>query len=124
MDAILNIIIIILILGVIIFVHELGHLIASKIFKVYVEEFAIGMGPKILGKKIGETLYTLRLFPIGGYNKIKGEEYEEDDKDPRSLRNQKAYVRIIIFLSGVFMNVLLAILIFYGLIISMDFNFP
>lgn len=124
MDAILNIIIIILILGVIIFVHELGHLIASKIFKVYVEEFAIGMGPKILGKKIGETLYTLRLFPIGGYNKIKGEEYEEEDKDPRSLRNQKAYVRIIIFLSGVFMNVLLAILIFYGLLISMDFNFP
>ncbi len=130
MSVLLNILIIIVILGIVILVHELGHLIACKLTKVYVEEFAIGMGPKIYSKKIGETLYSIRAFPIGGFNRIRGEEYEEDcegvekvDKDPRSLVNQKPGVKLFIILSGVLMNVLLAVFIFYFLLISNSFKF-
>ncbi len=126
MMFILNILIIVIILGIVIFVHELGHLIACKLTKVYVEEFAIGMGPKIYSKKIGETLYSIRAFPIGGFNKIRGEEYDEEkkeDKDPRSLSNQKPGVKLFIILSGVVMNVLLAAIIFYFLLFSTSFRF-
>ncbi len=118
--------IIILILGVVIFVHELGHLIACKLTKVYVEEFALGMGPKLFSRKIGETEYSLRAFPIGGFNRIKGEEFEKEnqmDDDPRSLSNQTPGVKLFIILSGVFMNFLLAIAIFYFILISMSFKF-
>jgi regulator of sigma E protease len=128
MVFILNILIIILILGLIILVHELGHLIACKLTKVYVEEFAIGMGPKLYSRQIGETLYSLRLFPIGGFNKIKGEEYQEEeveeDSDPRSLRNQKPLVKTFIYLSGVLMNILLAVIIFYITLATMSFQWP
>ncbi len=128
MVFILNIVIIVLILGLIILVHELGHLIACKLTKVYVEEFAIGLGPKLYSRKIGETLYSVRLFPIGGFNKIKGEEYEEEggeeDNDPRSLRNQKPLVKAFIYLSGVLMNILLAVVIFYVFLASMAFQWP
>ncbi len=125
MTFILNLVIILVILGIVIFVHELGHLIACKITKVYVEEFAIGLGPKIYSRKIGETIYTIRALPIGGFNKIKGEEFdsEVEDTDPRSLVNQKPSVKLFIILSGVFMNLLLAICIFYILLISMSFQF-
>lgn len=125
MAFILNIIIIVIILGVVIFVHEFGHLLACKLTKVYVEEFAIGMGPKIFSKKIGETLYSLRAFPIGGFNKIKGEEFEdgeEKDDDPRSLKNKGASVKILIFLSGVIMNVALAVAIFNFLFLINSFQ--
>jgi regulator of sigma E protease len=125
MAFILNIIIILVILGIVIFVHELGHLIACKLTKVYVEEFAIGMGPKIFSRKYGETVYSLRALPIGGFNKIRGEDFEDEkaDSDPRSLVNQKPHVKLFIILSGVLMNLLLAVLIFYILLISMSFKF-
>ncbi len=125
MEVVLNILIILIILGVVIFVHELGHLIACKLTKVYVEEFAIGMGPKIFSKKFGETIYSLRALPIGGFNKIRGEEFDSEkiDTDPRSLVNQRSRVKLFIILSGVLMNFLLAVLIFYALLISMSFKF-
>ena len=63
----------ILILGVLIFIHELGHFVAAKCFGVYVEEFALGMGPAILKKQGKETLYSLRIFPLGGYCAMRGE---------------------------------------------------
>ena len=125
MAFILNIIIILVILGIVIFVHELGHLIACKLTKVYVEEFAIGMGPKVFSCKYGETIYSLRALPIGGFNKIRGEDFEDEkaDSDPRSLVNQKPHVKLFIILSGVLMNLLLAVLVFYILLISMSFKF-
>ena len=125
MAFVFNIIIILLILGIVIFVHELGHLIACKLTKVYVEEFALGMGPKLYSKKIGETIYSLRALPIGGFNKIRGEEYEDgvEDTDPRSLANQKPGVKLFIILSGVLMNLLLAVAIFYFILISMGYRF-
>lgn len=123
MAFLLNMIIIILILSIVIFVHELGHLIACKLTKVYVEEFAIGMGPKVFSRKFGETIYSIRALPIGGFNKIRGEDFEEKDDDPRSLSNQKPGTKLFIILSGVLMNLLLAVGIFYILLISMSFKF-
>ena len=125
MAFVLNMLIILVILGIVIFVHELGHLIACKLKKVYVEEFALGLGPKVYSKKIGETIYSIRAFPVGGFNKIKGEDFETEgeDADPRSLVNQTPGVKLFIILSGVLMNLILAIVIFYILLASMSFRF-
>ncbi len=130
MEILLNIVIIIIILGIIILVHELGHLIACKLTNVYVEEFAIGLGPKIYSKQKNENLYSVRLLPLGGFNKIRGEEFEDEetearqDLDPRSLKNQTSGVKAFIYLSGVLMNILLAVFIFYAFLISMSFQWP
>ena len=98
--------------GIMIFVHELGHFIAAKRFGVLVHEFAIGMGPKIFSFGKGETKYSLRLFPIGGYVKLEGENELEENDNPRSFSNLKPLKRIIILIAGAFMNVLLGFLIF------------
>ena len=70
----MNLIYFLLILGVIVLVHEFGHFIMAKIFKVYVFEFAIGMGPKIFEIKGKETVYSIRLLPLGGFVSLAGEE--------------------------------------------------
>ena len=90
MSVILNILLFVLILGVIVFVHEFGHFIFAKLTGVYVYEFAIGMGPKIWGKKGKETEYTLRAIPIGGFCQLAGEDVEDDElkKVPEDRRLQ------------------------------------
>ena len=104
-----------IILSVIIMVHEFGHLLSAKFFKVYCKEFALGMGPKIWGFKGKETEYNLRLFPFGGYVAMAGEEsIGEDLPLNRSLLGIKKYQRIIIMLSGIFMNFVLAFILFVG----------
>ena len=70
-----NLLMFVIVLGVIVFIHELGHFTWAKIAGVYVYEFALGMGPKLYGKKIGETEYTIRLIPIGGFCSMAGEDY-------------------------------------------------
>lgn len=110
----MSILITILGFGVMIFIHELGHFIAAKKFGVLVHEFSIGMGPKLLSKKGKETVYSLRLLPIGGYVKLEGEnslEEEQDKNDPRSFINLHPFKRIIILFAGAFMNILLGILL-------------
>ena len=100
--------------GIMIFIHELGHFIAAKKFGVLVHEFSIGMGPKLFSKKGKETMYSLRLLPIGGYIKLEGEnalEEEEDLNNPRSFINLHPFKRIIILFAGAFMNVLLGFLL-------------
>lgn len=97
------------ILVVLVVVHEAGHFFTAKFFKVKVLEFAIGYPPKIWGKKIGETEYTINWLPLGGFVRLLG---EEDPSDPRSLAAQPAYARIIIMAAGSVMNVLLPILLF------------
>ncbi|MDX9873140.1 MAG: site-2 protease family protein, partial [Clostridia bacterium] len=74
----------IVIFGVIIFVHEFGHYIVAKLTGIRVEEFALGMGPKAVGKKWGETLYTIRVLPLGGFCKMAGETGERDYKEERT----------------------------------------
>ena len=73
----MSIIFTIIILGMIIFVHELGHFLTAKYYKMPVNEFAVGMGPKILSKKLGETVYSIRSLPLGGFVNIGGMQYEE-----------------------------------------------
>lgn len=110
----MSILITILGFGIMIFIHELGHFIAAKRFGVLVHEFSIGMGPKLFSKKGKETLYSLRLLPIGGYVKLEGEnatEEEYDISDPRSFINLHPFKRIIILFAGAFMNVLLGFLL-------------
>ncbi|MGE4352801.1 MAG: RIP metalloprotease [Oscillospiraceae bacterium] len=94
----------ILIFGVLIAVHELGHFMAAKACGVRVNEFAIGMGPAIWKKQRGETLYALRVLPIGGYCAMEGE--DEDSGDPRSFQSQSRIKRFIILVAGAAMNFL------------------
>ena len=89
--------------------HEFGHFIVAKIVGVKVNEFAIGMGPLIWQSQKGETKYSLRAIPIGGYNAMEGE--DENSDDPRGFNNQNALSRILILIAGVTMNVLIALLI-------------
>lgn len=96
--------------GVLIIVHELGHFTLAKLNGVRVEEFSIGMGPKILSKQGKETKYSLGIFPIGGYVKMMGE--EEVVQDERSFSAKSPLRRISIIIAGVVMNYLLAIAIF------------
>ncbi len=99
----------ILLFGVLVGVHELGHFAAAKACGVKVEEFALGMGPAILQKQKGETVYSLRCIPFGGFCAMAGEDEESDD--PRAFMNQAAWKRIIILVAGAAMNFLLGLLI-------------
>lgn len=101
-----KIIILILMFAVLVIVHEWGHYIAAKKNGVLVHEFAIGMGPKIWSKKKGETLYSIRLLPIGGFCNMEGE--VGDSGNPRAMSAKKPWRRLIIFAAGALMNFLLA----------------
>ena len=106
----------ILIFGVLIGIHEFGHFITAKACGVKVEEFSIGMGPAIFKKKKGETLYSLRAIPLGGYCAMLGE-YEEND-DPRAFTSQAPWKRAIILCAGAAMNFLLGLVVIFCLYIS------
>lgn len=101
----------ILIFGVLILVHELGHFIVAKATGIRVEEFAIGMGPKVFGVKYGETDYSLRALPIGGYNKMSGMEPGTED-DERGFNSKSVFQRMMVIIAGSLMNFLLAIVLF------------
>ena len=107
--TIVYILIAILLFGVLITVHEAGHFTAAKLCGVRVNEFAVGMGPAIIKKRKGETDYSLRCIPIGGFCSMAGEDEESDD--PRAFTNQPAWKRLIILVAGSFMNFLLGMLI-------------
>ncbi len=103
------IILAILIFGVLIAVHEFGHFAVAKACGVRVNEFSIGMGPLLLQRKKGETDYSLRLFPIGGYCAMEGE--DEDSEDERALNRQPFWKQFLIFVAGAAMNFLTGFLI-------------
>ncbi len=103
------IIITVLAFGILIADHELGHLIAAKLCGVKVNEFAIGMGPTIFKKEKGETVYSLRCLPIGGFCAMEGE--DEDSGDPRSFVRQNPLKKIFILVAGSAMNFLLGFLV-------------
>lgn len=113
MNGIFTAIAAIIIFAIMIFVHELGHFIAAKALGVKVIEFALGMGPKIISKKIGETIYSLRLIPVGGFCSMEGE--DEEAKSERSFSSKKPWMRLIILVAGAFMNILLGFVILVGL---------
>lgn len=117
---ILTIIITLLIICVLVIVHELGHFLAAKKTGVFVEEFAIGMGPKLFGHQGKETLFTIRAIPVGGFCKMRGEEPEEDSegkiipKDPLALPDQRSFEaknraqKLFILVAGSGMNIIFA----------------
>lgn len=107
MTGILTVICVILIFGLIIFIHEFGHFITAKLFGVTVHEFAIGMGPKLFGKQKGDTLYSVRLIPMGGYVKMEGE--DEDSESEGAFSKKKPWQRFIILFAGAFMNLVLGL---------------
>lgn len=91
-----------------IFPHELGHFIVAKAVGVKVNEFAFGMGPALFQREKGETLYSIRLIPIGGYCAMEGENEESDN--PRSFNNKPGWAKISVLAAGAAMNVLISVL--------------
>lgn len=102
MNTFFSILLAVLAFGFLVVIHELGHFIAAKLSGVQVNEFAIGMGPKIIGFKKGETDYSLRILPIGGFCAMEGE--DEDTGNSRAFTNKPVYKRLIILVAGSFMN--------------------
>lgn len=109
-------------LGVLIFIHELGHFLAAKLTGMRVERFSIGFPPRAFGKKIGETDYCISWIPVGGYVKIAGmidesfdTEYLQHDPQPWEFRAKPLRARMLVICAGVIMNVMLAVLIFWGI---------
>ena len=109
----------ILAFGILIAVHELGHFMVAKACGVKVNEFSLGMGPAILQKQGKETVYSLRLFPIGGYCAMEGE--DADTGDPRAFTAKPAWQRVLILCAGAAMNFLLGFVLI--LCISPNANF-
>lgn len=99
----------ILFFGIIIMSHELGHFAFARIFKVKINEFSIGMGPLLFKKRRGDTDYSLRLLPIGGYCAMEGE--EEDSEDTGAFNKKPCWQRAIIILAGATVNIICGIII-------------
>ena len=99
----------ILLFSILIFVHELGHFAAAKLSGVQVNEFSMFMGPALWKKQIGETLYSIRLIPIGGFCAMEGE--DEDTDNPRSFQKAAWWKRLIILVAGAAMNFLVGVLL-------------
>lgn len=117
MTVLFNILLFIIILTIIISIHEFGHFIWAKITGVYVYEFAIGMGPKIFSKQYGETVYSIRAIPFGGFCSLAGEDLDEDDakKVPkkRRLQNKSCWERFLIMVFGPLNNFILAVVLLF-----------
>ena len=118
MTTVLLIIIAVLLFALIIFVHEFGHFITAKLCGIKVNEFALGMGPKIFKKQGKETLYTLRLFPIGGFCAIEGE--DGDSEDERSFNKKPVWQRMIVIIAGAVMNIILGLILMCIVLCSQD----
>lgn len=100
---------------VMISLHEFGHFIVAKLLNFKVDEFSVGMGPAIFKKKKGETQYSIRALPLGGYCKFEGED-EEDNSDPRAFANQKAWKRLLVLLAGGIFNIILGFMLFMAIV--------
>jgi regulator of sigma E protease len=114
MSILLTIIIFAFILGLLIFVHELGHFVVAKRAGMKVEEFGFGFPPRLFGIKKGETVYSLNLIPLGGFVKVLGEDPgAEGEDDPRSFSRQGFWPRLLVLLAGVLMNFVFAWFLFF-----------
>lgn len=109
MNIFVTIIVTILIFGLIIFIHELGHFLVAKASGIRVNEFALGMGPTLFHFGKGETKYALRLFPIGGFVSMEGE--DDDSEDERAFFRKPVWKRILVVLAGAAMNLILGFIV-------------
>jgi regulator of sigma E protease len=106
----------IIVLGILIFVHELGHFLMAKLCNVKVLKFSLGFGPKVIGHQHGETEYLVSAFPLGGYVKMCGENIEEEvtnEDIPRSFAHKSVWQRFLIVLAGPVFNILFAVFLFF-----------
>jgi regulator of sigma E protease len=115
--TVITIIIAILIFFLLIFVHETGHLLFAKLTGVQVNEFSLGMGPKIAGFRKGETEYVFRALPIGGACVMEGE--DEDSENPRAFTAKPARIKALVLFGGSLMNILLAFIVVSMIIFSL-----
>ncbi|MCX7821497.1 MAG: RIP metalloprotease RseP [Brevinematales bacterium] len=108
---VIGIIVAFLVMGVLIFVHELGHFLLAKLNGIGVEAFSIGFGKELFGFTLGETRYRISLLPFGGYCKLKGEGEEEAKNDPKAMYNRPPYARLLTVLAGPAFNYLFALIV-------------
>lgn len=115
-------IIAILMLGILILVHELGHYLVGRLFKFKIKEFSVGMGPKIISRvsKKTDIRYSLRGIPLGGFVSFLGE--DDEDNDPRAMNNMPWYSRALLFFAGAGFNIVFAFLLIAILITSVGYN--
>ena len=114
----------IFVFGILVTVHEFGHFITAKLTGMKVEEFSIGFGPTIYQQQEGETLYSLRMLPLGGYNKIAGMDPDDPEDPERGFNSKPVSSRMLVILAGSLMNIFLPVLIFFGLFLSFGMDVP
>lgn len=132
MNIVVTILLVIVVLGLLIFVHELGHFLAARAIGATVKEFALGYGPRILSKEYKGTIYSIRVLPLGGFVNIlgdsdpgkEGEEVEKEVDVEGNLKNKSKLAQIFVMLAGVTMNILLAILFYYLILGFSDWKVP
>lgn len=117
MTTVLLVIIAVLLFGLIIFIHEFGHFFTAKLCGVRVNEFSMGMGPQLFSFTKGETQYSLRLFPIGGYCAMEGE--DEESGDERAFGNKPIWKRMLIVVMGAIMNIVFG-LVLMGVVVAQN----
>ena len=108
----------VLLFELIIFIHEFGHFITAKKSGIKVNEFSLGMGPKLFSFGKGETKYSLRIFPIGGYCAMEGE--DEESPEPRAFNNAKIWKRMIVIIAGAVMNIILGLLLMFVIVVQQE----
>ncbi len=118
-SILITIVVFLIIIGIAINFHELGHFITAKLFVIRVEEFSFGFGPKIFSQEYKGTNYMIKLFPIGGYVSILGEEKRLKRKD--SFSEKSFGIKILVAIGGIVMNFLLSVIIFYAVLINQNF---
>lgn len=108
----------VLLFELIIFIHEFGHFITAKKSGIKVNEFSLGMGPKIFSFGKGETKYSLRIFPIGGFCAMEGE--DEESPEPRAFNNAKVWKRMIVVIAGAVMNIIFGFVLMFVVVVQQD----
>lgn len=128
LPILLNILLFILVIGVLTFVHELGHFLVAKAIKAKVYEFSLGFGPVLLKKKYKGTQYSIRMLPLGGFVKIMGDgdpgKYEEVKVDPGNLNNKPKIAQVAVMLAGVTMNIFFCVIVYFIVIASVGWKIP
>ena len=111
----MTVIAVVVVFGILVLVHELGHFVTAKMTGMRVDEFAIGFGPKIFSYKRGETVYSLRAIPLGGFNDIAGMTKEDNKAGERGYCEKSVPKRMLVIVAGSAMNLLLPVFIFWGI---------
>src|SRR6266404_2715253 len=110
-----NIVVALFVLGVIIVIHELGHFLVAKFFKIRVETFSVGFGPRLFGFRYGDTDYRISAFPLGGYVKMAGENPTDNlTGDPHEFLSKPKWQRFLVAAAGPAMNIILAVALLTG----------